>query len=93
MAKKKKTIGSIIILQKEPTQLTFNELNSWIIWQFPRQKDKGLCGAVCPPDPAEGWYPAVIYLKEKVVQVFGHLDKKFESPNDAADWVAEDLKK
>jgi hypothetical protein len=54
--------------------------------------DKGLCGAVRPPVSKHGWYPAVIRLKEKVVQVHGHLDKKFDSPNDAADWVAETLK-
>jgi hypothetical protein len=93
MTKKKKKVGSINIRLKKPTVLTFTELNSWVIWQFPRQVDKGLCGAVCPPDPEEGWYPAVIHLKEKVVQVHGHLDNKFKSPNDAADWVAESLKK
>lgn len=89
MAKKKKKVGAISILLKKPTILTFAELNRWVIWQYPRQIDKGLCGAVCPPDPAEGWYPAVIHLKDKMVHVHGHLDNKFDSPNEAADWLAE----
>jgi hypothetical protein len=92
MAELTKKVDEIMIKVDQPTELTFSELYSWVIWQYPRQVDKGLCGAVRPPVSKHGWYPAVIRLKEKVVQVHGHLDKKFDSPNDAADWVAETLK-
>jgi hypothetical protein len=92
MAKKKKTVGSLKIHLKKPTKLTFNDLKDWVIWQFPRKIGMGLCGAVFSPEPEEGWYPAVIDLKNKVVQVHGHLEQQFGSPNDAADWVAETLK-
>ncbi len=92
MATLTKQVGSVDISLDRPTELAFSELTTWVIWQFPRQVDKGLSGAVCPPSPDQGWFPAVIRLKEKVVHVHGHLDEKFESPNDAADWVAETLK-
>lgn len=93
MAKKKKKVGALKIHLKKPTTLTFTDLKDWVIWQFPRKIGKGLCGAVCSPEPDQGWYPAVIHLKDKVVEVHGHLEDQFESPNDAADWVAESLKK
>lgn len=92
MADLTKKVDTIMIKLDQPTELTFSELHTWVIWQFPRQVKKGLCGAVRPPIPDHGWYPAVIHLKEKIVQVHGHLDQKFISPNDAADWVAESLK-
>lgn len=92
MADQTKQVDSITIRLDQPTELTFSELHTWVIWQYPRQIDKGLCGAVRSPVPEDGWYPAVIRLKEKVVQVHGHLDKKFGSPNAAADWVADALK-
>lgn len=76
----------------QPTELTFADLHTWVIWQYPRQIGKGLCGAVRPPVPEHGWLPAVIRLKEKVVQIHGHIDQSFDSPNAAADWVAETLK-
>ena len=91
--KKKKKIGSVSIKRKGPTILTFAELYRWVVWQYPRQFGKGLCGAVCSSEPEEGWYPALIYLKDKVVHVYGHLDQKFSTPEEAADWAAENAKK
>lgn len=92
MADLTKKVDAIMINLDQPTELSFKELHTWVIWQYPRQVDKGLCGAVCPPIAEHGWYPAVIRLKEKAVQVHGHIEKMFDSPNDAADWVAETLK-
>lgn len=89
MAKLTKQVELVTINLDRPTELTFSELYTWVIWQYPNQVGKGLCGAVRPPVPEIGWYPALIRLKEKTVRVHGHLDKKFDSPNAAADWVAE----
>ena len=84
-----KKVEAISIRLDRPTELTFSQLHTWVIWQYPRQADKGLSGAVHPPVPDHGWYPAVIRLKEKVALVYGHLDQKFDTPNDAADRVME----
>jgi hypothetical protein len=87
-----KQVDTIMIKLDQPTELTFSDLYTWVIWQYPRQVEKGLCGAVRPPLPEHGWLPAVIRLKEKVVLVHGHVDKSFSYPAAAADWVAESLK-
>jgi hypothetical protein len=87
-----KKVDTIMLKTDQPTELSFTDLYTWVIWQYPRQAGKGLCGAVRPPVPEQGWFPAVIRLKEQVVQVHGHLDKKFDSPNEAAEWAAESLK-
>lgn len=76
----------------QPTELPFADLHTWVIWQYPRQIGKGLCGAVRPPVAEHGWLPAVIRLKEKAVQIHGHINQSFDSPNAAADWLAETLK-
>lgn len=88
MAAQTKKVEAIMINLDQPTELTFTDLHTWVIWQYPRQIGKGLCGAVRPPVPEHGWFPAVIRLKEKAVLVHGHLEQKFDSPNEAADWVA-----
>jgi hypothetical protein len=82
-----KKVDAIMIRRDQPTELTFSELHTWVIWQYPRQVDKGLSGAVRPPVPDHGWFPAVIRLKEKVVLVHGHLDQKFDTPSAAAEWL------
>jgi hypothetical protein len=92
MADNTKKVDAIMIKLDQPTELTFADLRTWVIWQYPRQIGKGLCGAVRPPVPEHGWFPAVIRLKEKVVQIHGHIHQSFDTPNAAADWLAESLK-
>lgn len=65
------------------TELNFQQLHSWIIWQAPHQKDKGLYGAIHPPIASHGWYPAVILPKEKRVQVHAHLNTLYKTPEEA----------
>jgi hypothetical protein len=92
MADLEKKVDEIMIKLDQPTELSFSDLHTWVIWQYPRPVGKGLCGAVRPPLPEHGWLPAVIRLKEKIVQIHGHVGQQFDSPNAAADWVADALK-
>lgn len=78
-------VANVTLDALQPTELTFLELETWVIWQFPRKKGAGLCGAVRPPIPQHGWYPAIILPKEKHVQVLAHLHTTFTSPEEACD--------
>ncbi|MBE2220126.1 MAG: hypothetical protein IAF02_01215 [Anaerolineae bacterium] len=68
----------------QPTSLSFEQLYEWVIWQFCKQTASGLSGAVRPPIPGSDWYPAVIHPKEKRVQIYGHLDSSYDTPEKAA---------
>lgn len=87
MSDKTTGTGGIQLDPDKPTSLTFNQLHHWVIWQMPRKTGEGLSGAVHPTMPDTGWYPAIIKPKEKRVKVYGHLDTKFESPEEAAEWL------
>lgn len=84
-------IHNISIHLNQPTSLTFNQLYEWVIWQYPQQKNDALSGAVRPPLLESSWYPALIYPKEKRVQVYGHLDTSYKTPEEAAKHVPNDL--
>lgn len=81
-------IGGLVLQIGKPTRLTFGQLRTWVIWQFPRRKAERLCGAVHPPGDTHGWYPALIDGKKERAEVYGHLDQVFDSPEAAADWLA-----
>jgi len=87
MSEKNTGTDSIQLDPEKPTSLTFSQLHHWVIWQMTRKKGEGLSGAVHPSTPNAGWYPAVIKPKEKRVKVYGHLDTKFQSPEEAAEWL------
>ena len=42
-------VADITLSKKHPTKLTYDDLYTWVIWQFPKLKGDGLCGAVRPP--------------------------------------------
>ena len=88
MSTRKKEVASIHFYEDRPTKLAFDDLYNWVIWQFPRKKAGGLCGAVRPPVANHHWFPALIKAKERQVLVHGHLDQTFPTPNAAADWIA-----
>jgi hypothetical protein len=88
MSEQEQLVASVAIRTDRPTQLSFSQLYNWVIWQFPRLKGAGLCGAVRPPIANHGWYPALIRQQDKRVIVHGHLDREFTTPSDAADWLA-----
>lgn len=83
--KKEFTLTGVALSKSHPTKLTFDELYTWVIWQFPRSKQKGLCGAVHPPIPEHGWYPAIIFVKEKCVEVYAHHEMLYPTPESAAE--------
>lgn len=83
---KQRKIANIVLRREGPTELTFKELFAWVIWQFPRPKKAGLCGAVRPPIPDHGWFPAVIKPKEKRVLVHAHIEEPFPSPEAAVEY-------
>ena len=66
---KVKAIDSLQFDSIKPTELSFTELYTWVIWQFPRKQKSGLCGAVHPPIPEFGWLPAIIHPKKQQLTV------------------------
>ena len=87
MNKKEKMVGSIAFKIQRPTELKFEDLYTGTIWQFPHKAPGGICGAVHPPIPEHGWFPAVINIKEKKAQVHANLDQTFTTPEEAANYL------
>lgn len=88
MNKSSKIVDGLPLHTDMPTRLTFTQLYAWVIWQFPRPKQDGMCGAVRPPCEHEGWFPALIRSQEEVAAVYGHAPQTFSTPESAADWLA-----
>ena len=78
-------VANVTLSTQHPTKLTFSQLETWVIWQFPRKKDAGMHGAIRPFIANHDWFPAVIYPKEKRVQVYAHLNTLYPSPEEASD--------
>lgn len=93
MAKKSIDVAGVTFSRTAPTRVTFAEMFSWVIWQFPRPFRSGLRGAVRPPVEGHGWYPAVIFPADKHAQVYGHVAEPFDSPEAAADSLGQADKK
>lgn len=92
MAEKNKVVAGIKLRTDRPTSLTFRDLFHWVIWQFPRQEQKGLCGAVRPPVEGHDWIPAIILAGNKRVYVYAHAGETFPTPELAADFFNEGKK-
>ena len=88
MRSKSQELASVTLKTNEPTELKVSELYTWIIWQYPRKLEHGLCGAVRPPLAQHGWYPAEIIQPGKMILVHGEVFKPFETPTEAADWLS-----
>lgn len=78
-----KVVGKLTFETTKPTAVSFKQLHTWVIWQFPQPHPHGMCGAVHPPLPNHGWIPAVIDHQRQTVQVFAHLAEPFASPETA----------
>lgn len=89
MNRKERKVDTVSLLLDRPTELTLSDLSTWVIWQFPRKKGAGLCGAVHPPIANHGWIPAIIRQKDRVILVHGHTEEEFSTPNAAADWLVQ----
>ncbi|HET6446551.1 MAG TPA: hypothetical protein VFI27_18425 [candidate division Zixibacteria bacterium] len=87
MNSRKRSIANIIINEDRPTDLCFDDIYTWVIWQFPRKRGKWLCGAIRPPIASHSWLPALIKPAENIVQVHGYAERDFDSPQEALDWL------
>jgi len=85
MSQKGNVVAGITLKMDAPTDLSFGQLFTWTIWQFPRKQAGGLLGAVHPPLAEHGWFPAIIHVKDRRAQVHAHLDETFSSPEAAID--------
>ncbi len=86
MTTETKKVANLHLKTDKPTELSFGDLRTWVIWQFPQTIGEAtLCGAVKPPIPDHTWYAATIQYHLEKVQVFGHIQKTFETPETAAD--------
>ena len=84
----KKEIAHLKINGNKPTVVSLNLLQEWVIWQYPKKAAKGFCGAVHPPLQKHGWLPAIIHPDKNEAHVHGHLEKIFETPEMAADYIS-----
>jgi hypothetical protein len=82
--RKKVIIDDITFDPTEPTMVSTDRLHTWVIWQFPRARAGGFSGAVHPPEPGHGWYPAIVNIEAGHVLVFGHVKDRFPTPELAA---------
>jgi hypothetical protein len=80
-------VAALKIRTDRPTEFGFKDLYTWVIWQFPRPKGNGLCGAVRPPIANHVWFPAQIKLRDKRIVIHGHIDLEFDTPHAAAEWL------
>jgi hypothetical protein len=83
-ARKKTVIDGITFDPAEPTLVSADRLYTWVIWQFPRLRRGGFSGAVHPPEPGHGWYPAIVDIESGQVLVYSHIEERFPSPEAAA---------
>jgi hypothetical protein len=85
MQTKTTLIGGIPFAKQQPTELSFAALETWVIWQFTRKQGGGLCGSVHPSIAGHGWYPALIFPKEKRALVYAHQGATHATPEEASD--------
>ena len=89
MTGKNQVVAGIKLRTDRPTSLTFDDLFRWVIWQFPRPEQKGLCGAVRPPLADHEWIPAIIQAANSRVYVHAHAGVTFPTPELAAEFFNE----
>ena len=85
MSNDKQSVDTVKLNKDRPTEVPFSELTSWVLWQFPKVIDNGMCGAVRPPIAGHSWFPAIIRKEDQLVWVHGHLDQQFPTPEAAAE--------
>lgn len=82
--RKKVVVEGVSFDVTEPSTVALGALFTWVVWQFPRTRADGHSGAVHPPQPGHGWYPAIINAEADSVLVFAHLKERFPTPEAAA---------
>jgi hypothetical protein len=88
MASQTKTeINGIRLETDKPTSVKLDKLFSWVVWQYPRRRKNGHSGAVHPPIPGFGWFPAIIDADNGRVHIYGHIADQFPTPELAAKYL------
>ena len=83
------TIGGIRLRADRPTTASFADLGEWVLWQFPQRERKGYRGAVRPALAGQQWLPAIIQADRGRVQIYGHIDASYPSPETAVTYFTE----
>ena len=84
-----KTVAGIKLHRDRPTDVALHRLHGWVIWQFPQPQKRGYLGAIRPALPGHEWIPALIRADRNSVKVFGNAPSNFTTPEEAADYLAE----
>lgn len=88
MSTERREVESLRLRLDGPTELSLDDLHTWVVWQFPQPRRSGLCGAVRPPIANHTWFPALISRSDQRISVYSHLDREFATPAEAAAWLA-----
>jgi hypothetical protein len=84
-----KTIGEIRVYGEQATELAFDDLHDWVLWQFPRLRGGWLCGSAQPADPDyDDWIPARIQPHQQRIFLYAHCAPSLATPEEAAEWMA-----
>ena len=89
MSSKTIRVGSLEIDLEQPTQLTFADLDDWVLWQFPGTRGHWLTGAAHPPIAQYGWIPARLEPVKGHVILYAHCCPPLKTPEEAAEWMAD----
>ena len=92
MPKTSQNISDLHLNSDKPTIFTFKQLFNWVIWQIPTPVGNALGGAVKPSNANAKWYPALIHVKDRKVHVYGHINTRFDTPEDASDYICKKKK-
>jgi hypothetical protein len=79
-----KVVAEVTFNSDGPTTIPLKELYTWVVWQFPRRKKGGYCGAVRPTIAGHAWFPALIQPDRQRIHVYAHLTEQFITPEAAA---------
>lgn len=77
-----KTIDTLLLSTELPTEVSFRQVYSWVLWQFPQTEKGWFRGAVHPPIADYGWLPAFIDAQTKKVQIFAQIKEPLASPEE-----------
>jgi hypothetical protein len=93
MNQTERIIGGVTLHTDRPTRLPMRDLFAWVIWQFPRPREDGFCGAVHYPAPGQGWLPAIVCADKGAVHVYGHLTTTYDTPETAVEYFSTEKEK
>ena len=83
------TIAGIRLRMDRPTTASFADLGDWVLWQFPQRERKGNRGAVRPALADHHWLPAIIQADRGRVQIYGHINASYPSPETAVTYFTD----